>query len=370
MSELRLPPIQPYFPTTFLERGVAVPFTTPLLFGSRARPALRGHVELILPNPTGGRGVYVLAWESVREFCRPTVHDRQLILRITALPAITPIAIRRLAHEVAAEGMAGEEAMEAARAKMDASRDDLVAANYMLLMALIAQVDANTNPGVLETAAPDLEQRAHNAVARIAPRIGKPTAWVATSLEALAEVLHHIGVNPKATGARVRRLLVVLNEVRTDIAAWSHGNADDGLACYADMVCEVADVTLSLAKVMFDAVHALTADPIGLLRSWAIDPDLVTRLAGRPEWLLDGWGQICLLWREATHAATRRSALAEIAQLVPVLPREATDWAGIMLDSERLTRLRRVVPLNEDWRTGAIVYELLARNEHLRALGV
>jgi hypothetical protein len=32
--------------------------------------------------------------------------------------------------------------------------------------------------------------------------------------------------------------------------------------------------------------------------------------------------------------------------------------------------LRRVVPLNEDWRTGAIVYELLARNEHLRALGV
>ena len=32
--------------------------------------------------------------------------------------------------------------------------------------------------------------------------------------------------------------------------------------------------------------------------------------------------------------------------------------------------LRRSVPLNEDWRTGAIVFELIARNEHLLALGV
>jgi hypothetical protein len=370
MSVLNLPPIQPYFPTTFLERGVAVPFTTPLLYGSRARPAQRGNVELILPNPTGGRGVYVLAWESVQEFCRPTVHDRQLILRITALPAITPISIRRVAHAVAAEGMAGEEAMEAALATIDARKDELVVANYMLLMTLIKQVDATLPGPSPEPSVQDLEHRAQRTVARIAPRIGQPAAWVASSLEALAEVMCNIGVSTQSTDTRVRRMLNLLRGVRAEIAAWSRDNDDDALACYAGMICDVADVTLTLATTTFDHAQALTEDPVGLLRTWSVDPDQVIRAAGRPEWLLDGWDQICLLWRQAKCPAAKRAALAEIAQLVPVLPREATDWAGIMLDSEKLTLLRRFVPLNEDWRTGAIVFELLARNEHLRAMGV
>jgi hypothetical protein len=31
-------------------------------------------------------------------------------------------------------------------------------------------------------------------------------------------------------------------------------------------------------------------------------------------------------------------------------------------------RFRRLVSLNEDWRTGSIVFQLIARNEHLRAI--
>ncbi len=41
-----------FLPTTFLERGVAVPFTTPLLAGSRTRPGERNQLELIVPVGT------------------------------------------------------------------------------------------------------------------------------------------------------------------------------------------------------------------------------------------------------------------------------------------------------------------------------
>ena len=103
-----LPPLQPYHPTTFLERGVAVPFTTPLLDGTRARPGARADVELIVPNLSGGRGVYILPWSGIREFCRPTVHDARLNQEIAGLRSVTPITIRRAARRVAAAGLAGD----------------------------------------------------------------------------------------------------------------------------------------------------------------------------------------------------------------------------------------------------------------------
>ena len=41
MLETLAAQLQPYHPTTFLERGVAVLFTTPMLAGTRARPMER-----------------------------------------------------------------------------------------------------------------------------------------------------------------------------------------------------------------------------------------------------------------------------------------------------------------------------------------
>jgi hypothetical protein len=296
------------------------------------------------------------------------VHDRQFIQRITALPTITPLSIRRVARDLAADGMAGEEAMEAALKTIDASRDELVVANYTLLMALIDQVDAML-PTVPHETVQDMEQRAQRTVVRIAPRIGKSPDWVAGSLESLAQILCNVGIRSQTTQTRVRRMLGVLRDVRVEIAAWRSGNEDDTLASYADMISKVADVTLSLATTLLDQAYALTDDTVGLLRTWSTEQASVIQAAVRPEWLLDGWDQICLLWRQARHPAEQRAALVEIAQLVPAVPREAMDWAGVTVDSEKLMSLHRFVPLNEDWRTGAIVFELIARNEHLRALG-
>ena len=73
---------------------------------------------------------------------------------------------------------------------------------------------------------------------------------------------------------------------------------------------------------------------IGLLRTWATDPDSVIRIAARPDWLLDGWEQICLIWNYARDDATRSAALVEILEHVPILPRRSTTGA----DGARRTR--------------------------------
>ena len=61
------------------------------------------------------------------------------------------------------------------------------------------------------------------------------------------------------------------------------------------------------------------------------------------------------------------AALVEIGALVPVIPREAREWTGMTEQIDPSLRLRRTIPLNEDWRTGETVFDLIARNEHLRA---
>ena len=45
-------------PPTFAERGASVPFTTPIIVGSRIR-GRQDRLELVVPNPSGAKGNYM-----------------------------------------------------------------------------------------------------------------------------------------------------------------------------------------------------------------------------------------------------------------------------------------------------------------------
>lgn len=327
-------------------------------------------MELVIPNPAGGRGVYIMAWKSISALCCPALHDRQLNDRIETLVSVTPSTIRRVSGEVAAEGLAGDEAMEAARKAADHEKGDRLLANYLLLLALVEQVDTPTAEQKLAAVADpeEMQRRARLAVAQVAPRLKRSTSWVASALEAIGDTMACIGVTVGSTTGRVPRLINLLRRCSQEVAAWSSAQRSDDQASYTEMVCTVADHTLALAETTLAQARDLTSDVVGLLRSWGADQEPVVRLAGRPEWLLDGWEQICLLWDLAQDDAARRAALVEMVQLVPVLPKEAKEWSDLGLEVDVSTRLRKLIPLNEDWRTGAAVFDLVARNEHIRAL--
>jgi hypothetical protein len=185
-------------------------------------------------------------------------------------------------------------------------------------------------------------------------------------LEALAEVMTDTGTGAGGTG-RIPRLIETLRRTRIEIDDWSRTQRSEEQAGYGRMICAVADLTLSMSDNLLSQVHALTVEMLGLLRTWAADPNSVVRMSSRPEWLLDGWERICLVWDFAQDDASRRAALVEILDLVPVLPKEARDWCEGIFDVDGSLRYRRVIRLNEDWRTGENVFTMIARNEHFRA---
>jgi hypothetical protein len=362
MQVNNVPSAKPYNPTTFLERGVVVPFTTPSLGGTRARLARRG-LELIVHHPAGGRGVYVMPWTAITSFCRPTLHDKVLNTRLAFLENVTPATIRRVARAIAAEGLAGEEAVQATVAAKAVDEDDLRVARHRLLATLIRQV--NVVDG--SSTATDLDAKARETIAWLAPRLGQQTTWGIGAVGALAEAIAGVGIDPDSENRRIPRLIGMLRETCSDISDWiAMQRSDDRVAC-ARLICSVGEVTLSLAETMLARVRALTDDVVALLRDWAVDPASVRRIASRPEWVLDGWEPICLIWRYACNDSERRAALVEIADYVPILPREVNEWSGYRSELEDSVFENRAITLNQDWRTGATVFDLIARNEHLQA---
>jgi hypothetical protein len=212
-----------------------------------------------------------------------------------------------------------------------------------------------------------LEARAKRAIARMAPRVGRSPEVIAAMLEEMAPVFAAIGVGGQTGHARCTRALEALRRLHTETTAWSQMHRDESGA-QAEMIARVAELTISCTEATLGEAHALTANMAGMLARWASEAAAIRKLTVRPEWLLDGWEQVCLLWRSTETDAARRAVLAEMTLLVPIIPREASDWVGMPIDMDGAVRFRRSVNLNEDWRTGGAVFDLIARNEHLRAL--
>ncbi len=339
MAPINLPMAESYHPASFVERGVDAPFTAPLLAGARMRPMNRPGIEFVVPNPSGGRGVYILPWSSARALCRPTVHDLRLYEELRRLPALTPSSVRLAARVVATEGLAGQEAQAAA---IEAAEAD-AAARLRTVSLLWLSLRSAKLPG-------------------FTPEV------VARELDALGTMLAPIGLPPDADAARLPRLLAALEILRAETDVWARVNEGEALAPLAGMVSNGAATVIVAGACAIRNARALAADVPALLLQWTRSPaDVAARIA-RTEWLLDGWDRINLLWRDARWPAGQRAALLEMAQLVPDLPLEAADWSGMPTDGAQPGHECRVVSLSEDWRTGSASFGLISRNERLRAL--
>ncbi len=66
--------------------------------------------------------------------------------------------------------------------------------------------------------------------------------------------------------------------------------------------------------------------------------------------------------------ASRRAALLEIGQLLPVIPREINQWIDRAVVQEATDDGCRVVSGNDAWRTGCAGFGLIQRNELLKVI--
>ena len=347
-------------PTRFLERGAAVPFTAPVLAGARVRLAGRGGVELLIPNPSGAAGVYVLPGTALRQFCRPTLHDLRLNDLLAACARLRPGDVRAASIKVAAEGLAGRAAQQAAKAQTDRDEAARMSANFILLQALVTQHDASGGNKM------PLEQQARRVIARIAPGMGCAPEQIAASLEQLAACFAAVGAGPRADLARHSATLAQLATLEDTALAWRAAH-DDASQSQAAMLAEAARLTIACGENIQHAARALLDDVAALLRAWQAAPARIGDTVERLDWVLDGWEPVALLWQAAPDETARRAALSEAALLVPFLPREAGDWVGQVLPADVTIRYRRSAQRTADRPAGDAIALPATRSPWWRA---
>jgi hypothetical protein len=360
-------------PASFRERGVTVPFTTPLLLNARIRRSTSGQgLELVAVNPSGGRGMLIIPWPMMTEICSPTLFDRQLWEILGKATDISPIGIRHEAQRLAAQGLAGRSAALAAR---DAQRREVSCQRLiktMLLESLISAAETSAEAAGRSNDPDDAEflKRAERAVARSAKIAGLPLSKFSADLDDLADALS--GTTPQIglEDARLRRMLDSLDQMTNEIASWAAGQSADSTQLQAaHFVQQTARQTVQCTRIALAATDNLIADLGLFVPGWRGEWENILECARGPDWVLDGWKTPMALWG-AAEASQRGAAIWEMALIAPILPREAKAWLpNAKNESETPRRTTQVVRDRADWRSGDVT-ELVARNENLISFSI
>jgi hypothetical protein len=343
-------------PKTFAERGVAVPFTTPLLSQARLRADRGGALEVLLPNPAGMRGTYVVAWQGLRGLARLTVHDMRMLELLGGHGAPTPDSVRRAARTAAIEGLAGRAARRAAATAREIARHQAAHAAFALLVRAHGTATGEvTAPEDAVREGDAFRARARTAIAGLAQRTGVALdRWLAMT-EALAPQAAAIGIPDPLPGtpASLAPQVALLAE------AFRRGPEELRAAAI------LAEAAAACATNALAEARRALADMPSVALAWAADPLTLLALLERPAWVLDGWDHLLALWHSAKAPEARDAAVQTIAMLAPALPAQATAWTGLPVPPPAPGR--PAMPA-QDWRATALINDQVAQLEALRAL--
>jgi hypothetical protein len=356
-------------PTNFRDRGVAVPFTTPILAGARVRPGQRDGLELVIPNPSGARGVYVVPWSGLALLCAPTLHDRRLSARIAHCHDLSPASVRLVARAVAGAGFAGQEAATAATTTE--------AADLACFQAIRQELARTMLPHV-KLPAPWPAEVLTQHLSELARRLGRSPTEFSEAVDHIARLLLPLGYGPSAQNARLPTIRGLLDTLRADLADWAIASGDMGAmsgAGAAGVLALSSGIVIEGAGRLMDAARAELAPALTALLDPALPPGSnvgacvrLAELAARPDWLLDGWESIGLIWQLAGNGQDRRTALQEMLLMAPRLPDEATTWLGTNARPRQISEIEDSMAPNVNWRTWPVAARVVERNERIRAL--
>ena len=355
-SLAQVAPISDHAPRTYAERGASVPFTTPVLGGAYVRIGPAGAAELLVCNPSGSRGVYILPLRNLQAICQPTLHDTLVHAEIGPLTAFTPGAIRKAVRKVVATGITGRVAMRSAALAEPALMTAQFNARTALRQALAVQAGSET------------------AIDALAERLGCPGKILMASLLACADMLAEIGIMPgtrdHSMARRVARLggmARALPDVQSAAAA--------GVTRDMATLAALSQSTHALAAALLADMERQLGDISTLMLAFQREPLVVSQALSRIDWVMDGWDRICALWHEATsqQPMPNRLALLEMASQAPKLPTEAFGWGMPGVPPPPDIRGTDAAATTDtaggfiDWTSQVTLADLVARNERVVA---
>jgi hypothetical protein len=356
-----------FAPSTFAQRGVAVDFTTPLLVQSRIRQSDGDRVELILPNLAGGKGSYILAWRSLVQFATVTLHDHSLYDAVLSIERMDPATVRTATLSVAAKGLAGRDAMRRAQTLLAQEKEEALLTNFLLVVDLLKLAGISAQELMTGHAGEDTEARMKRAIFQVARTLQISPEILYQRIEVLTRSTFTVGLPWAPTPGRLRRLLGDLDAFAESLTQWQSRDVT-AAAEVGRFAAAVAVHTTTLARVTMGESDALIRNVLSIMRNWERDAKIISGQMSRLAWLLDGWSYIVALWTSVEHEPheRQRDTILEMARLIPVMPREVSEWTESGLDQESKTIQRKWVRLNQDWRTGRNLLDQVTRNEVLK----
>jgi len=358
-----------YWPATFEERGVVAPFTTPTLACSRVRADRDESLEILIPGMSGSSGIYVIAWPSVSEVFRLSVHDRVLHESIAEAKATTPRAMRRCANQTAMTGLAGPDSVECSKAALEQEENERLLTNFYLINSVVDRLSASqAKLTVAELSSPEGKRKVRQILDDIARKIGASSEQIYGSLERWSDMIAPLGLPVMPHECRLRRLLKRLEAFRMNVDEWGRrSNADpDGMSFLA---ADVVKLTLDIGYPAIEEVDAYAADLAGTLSAWRTAEGEIRSRVDRLSWLLDGWEHVLTIWDSVLESPIweQVSALEEILRLLPLVPKKELEkqagdaWGGLE------NTLRKFVKPMQSWQSGNFDIDLLLRVEQRRA---
>lgn len=355
-------------PPSFAERGASVPFTTPIIVGARVRG--RGEdLELVVPNPSGAKGNYILQWKSLPDVFTLTVHDRVLHRAIGEAGASTPDQVRRATLKTASTGLAGPAAAKQAKAMLK-DEDDF---KLLIQFSLLAETVAQLSQGSLQITLAHVQsetgrQQAKLILARVAHKVKLEGNELYALLEQWSDLIAAVGVPKLPKPPRLRRMRTRIEEFANSIGSWSEIDKSDA-SPLGGLASLVARETASLASEHFTAIDAFMGRIDATVLGWEKVQAELENNVRRISWMLDGWDMLVAMWEDAVlkPAFEQQATVQELARILPIVPEE--EVTGVRRDKLRdigLQRRKLVKPM-EDWVSGTIDADLRTRLERYKA---
>ncbi len=194
-------------------------------------------MELLVPNLSGAKGVYVLSWREVYQFRRLSRDDVRLYEQLSAMPGVTPAAIREAVRAAAAWGMA------TTRPPRDCDR---MMTGAPLLFALLDQLHPGGFRWPADAKLPraQLEQRIRQVLRRIAPALGPKPAQLTDEVMQLSMVFAGVGMPGQSPRPRLSALLEAVQRLCNSMKTWSM-RSDEVTAPLASLVPGLRDTYLA-----------------------------------------------------------------------------------------------------------------------------
>lgn len=318
----------PLLPETFEQRGVYVPFTTPILAYARLRRPIGGSLEVLIPGLAGGSETYIIPYKVLPDVLNLLVHDRALHEELLNLRKITPGRVRQSANLVAMTGLGGPALAKRAKQDRQSEQELPTLILFSLIRNAISQL-ASSHPGVTELdgrkiATPEGLNLAREALGGYGQTIGESGNKIYARLERWANALAPLGMSDGSIKGPLLILLTTLEDLTVELSKWLIQEPPD-TAEMAQRTVTAARAAAQRARDHLNAIAELEKSMAEPLRSFDETENKITLHIERISLMLDGWQRVIDLWEMGRDGDRffQRDTLEGFAQYLPILPLEA-----------------------------------------------